>query len=168
MRQRDFILSALTAITALLALLAVTTDVRAGIYKLVDEDGRVTYTNTPARGAQKLEFGAPEAFGSRAAVKAVVTTPPTSMGNFPKVSAIQQKRRDDQRRQILENELAEETKRLLEMQRALDDAKRSLQVQADSTMAGSLSDDERITQLRKQVASHERNVMALRTELEKL
>ena len=168
MRQRDFILSALTAITALLALLAVTTDVRAGIYKLVDEEGRVTYTNTPARGAQKLQFGAPEAFGSRAAVKAVVTTPPTSMENFPKVSAIQQKRRDDQRRQILENELAEETKRLLEMQRTLDDAKRSLQVQADSTMASSLSDDERITQLRKQVAAHERNVMALRTELEKL
>lgn len=157
------------ALTVLIALFGVAAHAIAGIYKLVDESGRVTYTNAPAKGAQKLQLDASPT-GPRTVAKATMATPSVTIDSFPKVSVTQQKRRDDKRRQILENELAEETKHLVEMQRALQDATKNIQLmtnQADLTSADPLYEDERIRNLRKQVSLHERNIMALRTELKK-
>lgn len=159
-------------VTVLLVLFGVTAYATAGIYKLVDENGRVTYTNAPAKGAQKLQLGVSAPSVPRAVAKATIATPLVTMEGFPKVSATQQKRRDDKRRQILENELVEETKHLTEMQRALDDATKSIQRLATNQVGLMFSvpffEAEKIKKLRKQVSLHESNILALHTELEKL
>lgn len=156
-------------VTAITVLLTVTTHAAAGIYKLVDENGRVTYTNAPAKSAQKLQLGVS---APRAAAKATTATTAMTMGSFPKVSAVQQKKRDINRRQILESELAEETRLLAEIQHALSEAAKSTKLMT-SNQTQLIPDiifleDDNIKKLRNQATLHERNIMALRTELENL
>ncbi|MCO6428122.1 DUF4124 domain-containing protein [Nitrosomonas communis] len=162
MRQKEF-----AAASVLIILLTMTASYAvAGIYKLVDENGHVTYTNTPAKKGQKLQAGASQP-------KAVAKAPmPASLPirNFPKVSEGQQKQRDVNRRQILESELATETKLLAEIQHALNKAIENLRlVMADPVPLlpdAHTFQDENIKKLRHQATLHERNIMALRTELE--
>lgn len=160
MRQKNF-----TIASVLAALLTITTHAAAGIYKLVDENGHVTYTNAPVRGGQKLQSSSSEA---RVVAKAM-TTVPLTMEGFPKVSDGQQKRRDVNRRQILESELATETKHLVEMQHALNEAIKNLRQVATNNsqllLDARISENENIKKLRNQITLHERNIMALRTEL---
>src|SRR5688572_9659332 len=87
----------------------------AEIYKHVDADGNVTYSNVPMKGATKLDIEPPVA-GSSAPAKSTKTPTPA---NFPRVDKSEQKQRDEKRRQILEEELANE---LL----ALEEAKKDL------------------------------------------
>src|SRR5712691_13374099 len=82
----------------------------ADIYKKVDEDGRVTYSNVPSKGAQKLNLEP---------LNTVPASKPKSPENFPRVDSNTQKGRDYKRRQVLEDELAQEMK-------ALDEAKKAL------------------------------------------
>ena len=113
------------------------------IYKHVDESGRVTYSNRPMKGAIVLELepistipglGSPAANApERAAVKpaakpavAIVTPkglPSAGAGNGPttvaSVDRETQKGRDDVRRRILQEELAQEEKSLAETRSAL-------------------------------------------------
>jgi len=80
---------------------------QAEIYKQVDEQGRVTYSNVPMKGATKLNL---EPLNTVPA-----TRPKTSVASpsgFPKVDGDTQKKRDDTRRRILEEELAAEEKML--------------------------------------------------------
>ena len=89
-----------------LAFFAMTT-AHAEIYKHVDEQGRVTYSNVPMKGATKLNL---EPLNTVPA-----TRPKTSVASpssFPKVDGDTQKKRDDTRRKILEEELAAEEKLL--------------------------------------------------------
>jgi Domain of unknown function (DUF4124) len=127
---------------------------KADIYKKVDEDGRVTYSNVPSKGAQKLNLeplntvpsGAPNA-----------GTP----GNFPRVDAETQKSRDQVRRQILENELSQEMAQLEEAKKAL--------AEGEATRLGSERNYQkyldRVQPLRDAVAEHQKNVDALNEEL---
>lgn len=83
--------------------------VHAEIYKQVDEQGRVTYSNVPMKGATRLNL---EPINTVPA-----TRPKTSVASpsgFPKVDSDTQKKRDDTRRKILEEELAAEEKLLTE------------------------------------------------------
>jgi multidrug resistance efflux pump len=127
---------------------------KADIYKKVDEDGRVTYSNVPSKGAQKLNL---EPLNTVPSSKPS-TQPP---GNFPKVDAETQKSRDNVRRQILENEMAQEMTQL-------DDAKKAL-AEAEATRLGSERNYQRyldrIQPLKEAVAEHQKNVDALKEEL---
>lgn len=87
--------------TGFVALLS--TAAHAEIYKQVDAQGRVTYSNVPMKGATKLNL---EPLNTIPAIrpKTSVASPP----GFPKVDSDTQKKRDDTRRRILEEELATE------------------------------------------------------------
>ena len=141
---------------AVLAVMLMLTGAHAGadIYKHVDEDGRVTYSNVPSKGAQKLNL---EPLNTVPAGKPS-TQPP---GNFPKVDAETQKNRDNVRRQILENEMAQEMTQL-------EDAKKAL-AEGEATRLGSERNYQRyldrIQPLKDVVAEHQKNIDALKEEL---
>lgn len=156
-------------VTVLIALLMVTIPAAAGIYKVVDENGRVTYTNAPTKSAQRIKLNSSE---PTMVAKAAIATSPVAMGSFPKVSVTQQKKRDVKRRQILESELATETRLLAEIHHALNEAAKSVElIVADQSHLMSeinFFEDEKIKKLRNQATLHERNITALHKELENL
>ncbi len=141
------------AVLAVILVLAVA-HAKADIYKKVDEDGRVTYSNVPSKGAQKLNLEP---------LNTVPSNKPTtqSPGNFPKVDTETQKSRDNVRRQILENELAQEMTQI-------DDAKKAL-AEGEATRLGSERNYQRyldrIQPLKDAVAEHQKNIDALKEEL---
>ena len=127
----------------------------ADIYKKVDENGRVTYSNIPSKGAQKLNL---EPLPSVPGYKPPAGTP----GDFPKIDADTQKGRDGKRRQLLENELEQEKKQL-------EDAKTAL-TEGEATRLGDERNNyqkylDRVQRLKDAIAEHEKNVDALQQEL---
>lgn len=101
-------ISTILYLTAGIAILA-TSAVHAEIYKHVDTDGRVTYSNVPMKGAVKLNLE-PLTTIPASRPKTSAATP----AGFPKVDGDTQKKRDDTRRKILEEELEAEEKLLTE------------------------------------------------------
>src|SRR5258705_14016424 len=87
----------------------------AEIYKYVDPNGRVTYSNVPIKGGKKVDL--PEVSTVPGAKPGQTATP----SSFPKVEGKEQKDRDDVRRKILEDELKAEIKSLANSQQALQD-----------------------------------------------
>ena len=81
--------------------------------------------------------------------------------NFPRIDGATQKKRDDVRRTVLEEELASE-------QRILEEARRQL-AQGEKLLSGekpgSPDYQARIKQLRDAVERHERNIVAIRREI---
>lgn len=126
----------------------------ADIYKKVDEDGRVTYSNVPSKGAQKLNL---EPLNTVPASKPKSQSP----DNFPRVDSDTQKGRDYKRRQILENELAQEINQL-------EDAKKALAEGQDTRLGSERNYQrylDRIQPLKDAVAEHQKNIDALKEEI---
>ena len=170
------------------------------IYKHVDENGRVTYTNKPMKGATVVDLepltviqsspsgvvakaSAPaeksEAVAAREAKPAVATLTPVS--TLAAVDPQVQRRRDDDRRRILEDELSREEQSLSGARDALTTeqqnptlvaAVRSAQQAIDPSPA-QLAEfratldkaSGRIRGLQATVAEHEKNIEALKKEL---
>jgi len=83
----------------------------AEIYKFVDDNGHVTYTNMPRPGAKKLQLELPTGKAATLDGKAEKKRPASSNatpGYFPRVDAGTQRKRDDMRRQLLIEELNSE------------------------------------------------------------
>lgn len=127
---------------------------QAEIYKFIDDQGNVTYTNIPRPGAKKLELDPP----SSAPTLPKAATPPSrprastpSPAYFPKVDPSTQRRRDDMRRQLLMQELASE-------QRNLDAARRA-HAEASRLPGADLK------RLAENVRLHEKNIEMLNKEL---
>ncbi len=140
--------------TLVLLLLAFCTiSVRADIYKFVDDEGNVTYTNIPRPGAKKVLIEAPLSLPptDKARKKKSRHKSRTSPRDFPKVDASTQKRRDDMRRQILMQELRGEQNSLEAAGRALANAR--LKPGAD------------LTKQEGAVRLHEKNIQLLKQEL---
>ncbi|TCP10985.1 uncharacterized protein DUF4124 [Crenobacter luteus] len=149
--------------------------VQAAVYKHVDADGRVTYTNVPIRGSQRLELAplssyrpggvapspaaAPRAKDDGGA--AARPAPAPSGGGFPQVSADTQKQRDAGRRKILEDELANETRALAEARKALADGE-AVRLGNEKNYQKYL---DRVQKLKDAVTDREKNVAAIRKEL---
>ncbi|MCL6264564.1 DUF4124 domain-containing protein [Craterilacuibacter sp. RT1T] len=147
-----------SAIALLLASLASLPCSAATIYKYVDQDGHVTYSNIPARGAKALTINVPSAPTSQAAMR---TPQRSDSSGFPTVAPETQRQRDGGRRQILQSELSNE-------QKALDDARRTLSDSEASLRTGLRTNPElskRIALQRESVKDRERNVQALQREL---
>lgn len=87
----------------------ISTAAHGEIYKQVDANGRVTYSNVPMKGAAKLNL---EPINTIPASRP--RTSVLSPAGFPKVDSDTQKKRDDTRRKILEDELSAEEKMLAE------------------------------------------------------
>ncbi|MEK7779191.1 MAG: DUF4124 domain-containing protein [Pseudomonadota bacterium] len=124
------------------------------IYKLVDKDGNITFTNRPTRHAQKINL-ASFSGNANAHTANTVTQKPISA---PSIKSNAQKERDGTRRQILEKELHSENK-------LLSDTKQSLSQisQSDDNLQ-----DGKIAQLKSKLFLHQRNISALKKELSRL
>jgi hypothetical protein len=121
----------------------------ADIYKCVDGSGHATYSNVQARGCSRI-VASPRETAPAPARQVVPGAKPGTPADFPRVDPATQRVRDDERRRILDSELASEDK-------ALAEAKRQF---AEVQAAGANP-----TQARDRVALHERNLQALRKEI---
>jgi hypothetical protein len=122
------------------------------LYKCTDESGVVLYTNqkTPKKTCVVLSQSAspPPANGGGTRPRAAATPTPS---DFPRVSGSEQKSRDNDRKAILDRELATETQSAEKARKALQEA-------------GNQPAD-KLQPLRDTLALHERNVEALKKEL---
>ncbi len=169
------------------------------IYKHVDENGRVTYTNKPMKGAVVLDLEPLTTIpGTPSGV--LINTPPASPAAAPKsvamlervdkpaaqptLAAIEpqvQKRRDDDRRKILESELTREEQSLGDARDAIGQEQRNPTLVAAVRAMQQASEPSpaqlvemrnniekasgRIRGLQSTVAEHEKNIEALKKEL---
>jgi hypothetical protein len=175
------------------------------IYKHVDESGRITYSNKPMKGATVMELdpitiipalpaatvAAVQKSGGIERANLVVDKPeakpiaaivtPVPKTTLASIEPQVQRKRDDERRRILEQELAREEESLTGARSALTQeqqnpsliaAVRVAQQAVDPTpaqmleMRGNIDKASgRIRGLQATVAEHEKNVEALRKEL---
>lgn len=137
----------------------------AEIYKHTDELGRVTYSNIPIKGAQKLNLDPVMVVPATKPKQAGAASSPSPAG-FPKVDADTQKARDAMRHKILEEELAAEFKLLAETKQTLAEAEA---VRGDKD-AGKLPPKylERLQQLKDNLLLHVKNIQALKIEIANL
>lgn len=130
----------------------------ADVYKCVDEDGHVTYTNTkPSPKAKCSALSRDQRVSTVPGRSANVPSP----AGFPKVNSDVQKVRDNDRRRILEQELATE-------QKSLDQSKKELAEQ-ETIRTGDERNYQRVLErlqpYKDKVALHERNIEALKKEI---
>ena len=132
------------------------------ICKYADSEGRVIYSNLPVKGAKRLSCDVtldPSPSGGKSA-----RNDPSPSG-FPKVDPGTQRNRDDTRRKILEEELANEEKLLVE-------ARSAFRGGAPEKLAEEQGNEakyrDRVGKLKQNLAVHEKNVDALKQELAKL
>jgi hypothetical protein len=139
---------------------------QAEIYKSVDSEGHVTYSSIPMKGAKKLNLEPLPVLDS--------PRPHTTDGEpteFPKVNKQTQRHRDDARRQILENELSSEQKKLAEAKQKLQIAKDTPQVyrgKNGKTYRNVAKYESTVKDAEAQVSLHEKNIEALKTEISRL
>jgi hypothetical protein len=137
---------------------------QAEIYRYVDENGRVTFTDVYRKGAKRVELpGAPAAQPLPAAKPPAKASSP-SPANFPRIDAGTQKRRDDVRRQVLQDEIEGERRNADEARRQLALGKR-LQPGERATDASYVN---RMNKLQATVQQHEQNVISIQRELANL
>jgi len=187
------------------------------IYKHVDENGRVTYTNRPMKGAVTVELeplttipatpagslvpqkptpafkpaadkaepieanGKNETISASARPAVAVVTPVSSRTTVASIEPQLQRKRDDDRRKILETELSQEEQSLVGARSALTQEQANPQLvaavrtaqAADNPSASQLVEfrnnidkaSGRIRGLQATVAEHEKNIEALKKEL---
>jgi len=171
------------------------------IYKHVDESGRVTYTNKPMKGATVLELdpitiipaapaGTAAPIPAATAVKAVAKVEVVDRADRPAASSQPtlasiepqlQRKRDNDRRRILEEELTREEQTLTQVRDSITQEQQNPQLVAavramqqanepsPSQMAEMRGNIEkasgRIRGLQATVAEHEKNIEALKKEL---
>ena len=144
---------------------------QATLCKYVDQNGNVTYSDAVVKGATKAScFDAPPVPPPPPPQKATAPsggTPsasPAPSGGLPNVDPATQKKRDESRRKILENELATE-------EQALSGARKAL-AEGEAVRYGDERNYQRyldrIQGLKERVSQHERNVGALKQELSNL
>jgi hypothetical protein len=129
--------------------------------KYVDNEGRIIYSNVPIKRARKVTcFQPPAPPPPEASARPAVPPTATDTGG-PRVEAGTQRKRDQDRRTILEDELARE-------QKALDDARKALAEQ-QALRSGDERNysrvQERLKPFQEAVAAHEKNIASIRQEL---
>ncbi|MHB1144928.1 MAG: DUF4124 domain-containing protein [Thiobacillus sp.] len=136
---------------------------QAEIYKYVDENGQVTFTDVYRKGAKRIELpGAPTPLSGNKAPRRASYNP--SPADFPRIDAGTQKRRDDIRRQVLQDEIDGE-------RRNADEARRQL-VLGERLQPGERANDasylNRVNKLRASVQQHEQNIVSIQREIANL
>ena len=146
----------------------VCTPANAEIYKSVDANGHITYSNSPSKGATRLNLdndipGKPENSGYRAN-RSKTPTPP----NFPKVDSQTQNQRDNVRKQILRDELESEKKALDDAKKTYAEEKSVHEAYNSKSNRNATKPDDKIQGLQADVTAHEKNVQLLQKELDSL
>lgn len=149
----------------------------ADIFKCVDAEGRTTYTNSPASSRGCTPLRTDQAVSSiPAPARAPAAAPQASPSAFPRVAPEAQRARDDTRRQVLEKELAGEEQALAAARQALADEERRdapedrniRRTAQDGRTFSSINPaktEERLKPFRDRVELHQRNIDALRREI---
>jgi len=141
------------------------------MYQCVDDSGHKSFSNikSASKGAKctAMDLGTPVA--PPPAAKAAASTTPTP-ASFPKVDDNAQKARDNDRRRILESELATEQKNLEQAKK--DVVEQEATVLPDERIKGGAINGgkvaERVQAFKDKVALHERNIEAIQKEIAKL
>lgn len=132
---------------------------QADVFKCVDEDGHVTYTNSkPSPKAKCTTLSRDQRVST---VPGRAATPTPSPAGFPKVDGDTQKARDSDRRKILEQELSAEQKNLELARKELADQE-AVRTGDERNYQGVI---ERLRPYKDKVALHERNLEALKKEI---
>jgi len=154
-------------ILLLLCLLGFTGVATAEIYKKVDENGHVTYSNVPIKGGVKLNVEPPVSTApDTPAARSRAKTP--TPANFPRVDRETQTKRDDKRKQILLEELETEKKALEDARVAYTEGAAVPEVfrtKDGKTRRNVAKYDEKMQRLKAEVEAHERNIELLQKEL---
>ncbi|PSJ18986.1 DUF4124 domain-containing protein [Nitrosomonas supralitoralis] len=121
------------------------------IYKFVDKDGNITFTNRRISNAEKISI-------TSFSRNTISSQPKTSLNsNLPRIKETAQKDRDGMRHQILKQELIAEEKLFNDTQKFLDEIRNKPELNNSS--------QEKVVQLRNKLFKHQRNVAALKKEL---
>lgn len=156
----------------------ITLNAHAEIYKHVDADGRITYSNVKIKGAKKLDlepadtnFGNPPKSSSKTSDEGKSATP----NNFPKVDANTQNQRDTKRKEILQAELAAEKQALERAKQAYAEGESNPEVYQVRNANGTTSTfrnvpkfQEKMKALQAEVDAHQRNIDLLTKELNQI
>ncbi|MDN4036034.1 DUF4124 domain-containing protein [Massilia sp. YIM B02443] len=162
---RRVLLPALAALALPLSNLA-----QAQIYRCVDANGRPLYTDVKVGKCQLIDTGpsmpassppipAPRPPSSSSSSSA--PAPSTSPANFPRVETSQQRARDDERREILGDELRIEEKKLADLKRTFNNGEPERQ----GNERNYAKYQERVASMRDEIGRTERNIEALRREI---
>jgi len=137
---------------------------QAEIFKCTDAAGHVTYSNVASKGCAKMNL---EPISTVPAAKPAPRTP--TPAGFPRVEENTQKARDNDRRKILEQEQAAEQKNLEDAKKRLAEA--DVAQPQERTAGGGVNQakvQERTQPIRDQIQLHQRNLEAIRKELQNL
>jgi hypothetical protein len=132
--------------------------------KYVDKEGRVTYSNVPLKGAKKVQCFEPAPVPPPQPEKASATRKADVPGDAPKVDQQTQRKRDVDRRRILEQELADEEGKLSEARKALLE-QQAMRTGDERNFQKVL---ERLKPYQDAVVQHEKNVQSIKQELANL
>ena len=157
--------------------LALSFSAYAEIYKRVDADGRITYSNIKTKGASRLEFDPDANTIVNERPKKSESAP--SSGNkrtatpdsFPKVDKDTQNQRDGKRKEILQNELDSEKTALEDAKKAYAEGASNPEVfktATGATMRNVPKYQEKMKNLQADVDSHENNIKLLQKEIDNL
>jgi len=150
---------------------------KAEIYKHVDADGRITYSNIKSKGATRLDIDPdsnvikndrPRTNNNRENANNNRTATPS---DFPKVDKQTQNNRDSKRQEILQNELEGEKAALAQAKKAYAEGEANPEMvrHADGkTFRNVAKFQEKMKSLQADVDGHENNIKLLEKELESL
>lgn len=157
----------LPSVVAVFALL-MTASAQAQIYRCTDANGRPLYTDSKVGKCEKIDTGysappsasapipAPRSSGGNAS-----SAPATAPTNFPRVDNTVQRARDDERRDILGDELRTEEAKLQELKRVFNNGEPERQ----GNERNYAKYQERVASMRDEINRSERNIEALRREI---
>jgi hypothetical protein len=160
----------LASLTVLASLLCASA--QAQIYRCVDANGRPLYTDTKVGKCQLIDTGysqpaasapipAPRSAGNANASSGASPSPSAAPSNFPRVDNSQQRARDDERREILGDELRMEERKVADLKRVFNNGEPERQ----GNERNYAKYQERVASMRDEINRSERNIEALRREI---
>ncbi len=158
---------------------------QAEIYKTIDANGNVTYSNVKLKGAKKLNlepadtsFGTGSSSGASSEGKRASQAKNPTPASFPKVDAGTQNQRDGKRKAILQGELDAEKKALDDAKKAYAEGESNPEVfktpvvtgangkkSGGNTLRNVAKFDEKMKSLQADVDAHQRNIDLLAKEI---
>ncbi|HYN55313.1 MAG TPA: DUF4124 domain-containing protein [Methylotenera sp.] len=162
----------------LLVTIAFSSNAFAEIYKRIDADGRVTYSNTKTKGATRLDID-PDANtivnDNRPKTNNNANKRTSTPEGFPKVDKQTQNQRDSKRQDILLSELEAEKLALEEAKKAYAEGASKPEVYQKKNANGTTSTfrnvpkfEEKMKGLQADIDSHQNNIELLQKELDSL
>lgn len=150
---------------SLLLSLMLAAPAQADIYKYVDENGQVTFTDVYRKGAKRIDLpGAPTPLPAATVKSPARASYNPSPANFPRIDTNTQRNRDDIRRQVLQDEINGE-------RRNAEDARKQLQL-GERLRPGEHATDStfinRVKKLQATLEQHEQNIGSIQRELANL